>query len=87
MIKRITAALLSTTMLFGSTLCANAAEANSDKAAANTTVKLGDADGDGAINAVDASIALANYARYATSDDKLREAARRLKEAFAKLKN
>ena len=70
MIKRIIATLLSVTMVFGTSLCANAAEANSDEAAAHTTIKLGDADGDGAINAVDASIALSNYARYATSKDK-----------------
>ncbi len=70
MIKRIIATLLSVTMVFGTSLCANAAEASSDEAAAHTTIKLGDADGDGAINAVDASIALSNYARYATSKDK-----------------
>ena len=70
MIKKIIATLLSVTMVFGTSLCANAAEANSDEAAAHTTIKLGDADGDGAINAVDASIALSNYARYATSKDK-----------------
>ena len=34
------------------------------------TVSLGDPNGDGAINAVDASIMLSNYARYATSADK-----------------
>lgn len=70
MIKKIIATLLSVTMVFGTSLCANAAEANSDEAASHTTIKLGDADGDGVINAVDASIALSNYARYATSKDK-----------------
>lgn len=34
------------------------------------TAALGDPNGDGAINAVDASIILSDYARYSTSDDK-----------------
>ncbi|MCR4638721.1 dockerin type I domain-containing protein [Ruminococcus sp.] len=70
MIKRIIATLLSVTMVFGTSLCANAADTDANKAAANIAVKLGDANSDGAINAVDASITLSNYARYATSKDK-----------------
>ena len=37
---------------------------------AEKTVSPGDPNGDGAINAVDASIILSDYARYSTSDDK-----------------
>lgn len=70
MIKRTIVTLISASMLFGTALCANAADTDANKAAANIAVKLGDANSDGAINAVDASITLSNYARYATSKDK-----------------
>lgn len=69
MLKRIAAAFLSAGALLGSALCVNAAEADT-KDAANMAIKLGDADNNGAINAVDASIILSNYARYSTSPDK-----------------
>lgn len=69
MLKRIAAAFLSAGALLGSALCVNAAEADT-KDAANIAIKLGDADGNDAVNAVDASIILSNYARYSTSSDK-----------------
>lgn len=69
MLKRIAAALLSVGALLGSALCVNAAEADTNNAA-NMAIKLGDADNNGAVNAVDASIILSNYARYSTSTDK-----------------
>jgi hypothetical protein len=69
MLKRIAAAFLSVGALLGSTLCVNAAEADTNNAA-NMAIKLGDADNNGAVNAVDASIILSNYARYSTSTDK-----------------
>ncbi|WP_024861686.1 dockerin type I domain-containing protein [Ruminococcus flavefaciens] len=69
MLKRIAAAFLSAGALLGSALCVNAAGIYTN-GKVKFALDLGDADNNGAVNAVDASIILSNYARYSTSTDK-----------------
>ena len=80
MIKKIIAAILSSSIALSIpmstlnadsrvTLRANAAEEESNEEGESKEVSFGDLNGDGKINAIDASIVLSNYARYSTSDD------------------